>query len=136
MTTVFEAAHAVEAHMVLNLLQQQGVAGRIEGEYLQGAIGQLPARGLVRVVVDAEDLASAQAIVAAFEAEQPSDATSLTPARSVDSRWAWFLAGVLFGALAAAAVLSRPAAPGGQVAQARTDSAPAGLMTAGNPSGR
>jgi hypothetical protein len=136
MTTVFEAAHAVEAHMVLNLLQQQGVAGRIEGEYLQGAIGQLPARGLVRVVVDDEDLAAARAIVAAFEAEQPSDATSRAPAQAAPSRWAWFLAGVLLGALAAAAMLRQPVAPGGQVALAPTDAAPTDAMTAGNPSGR
>jgi hypothetical protein len=118
MTTVFEAAHTVEAHMVLNLLQQQGVAGRIEGEYLQGAMGQLPARGLVRVVVDDADAPVAHAIVAAFEAEQPSDTAPRPPAPAASSRWWWFLAGVLLGALAAAALLRQPAAPVGQVARA------------------
>jgi hypothetical protein len=51
MRRVFEASSGLDAHMILNLLQQQGITGRIEGEYLQGGIGELQAMGFVRVLV-------------------------------------------------------------------------------------
>ena len=51
MKRVFQAANAIEAHMILHLLQQSGIPGHVEGEYLQGGIGELPAAGLVNVVV-------------------------------------------------------------------------------------
>lgn len=43
MKCVFTASTGVEAHMVLNLLEQEGIEGRIEGEYLQGGVGDLQA---------------------------------------------------------------------------------------------
>ena len=73
MKSVFEASNSVEAHMVLHLLGQHGLAGRVEGEYLTGAMGDLPVAGLVRVVVEEPDYDAARAVVAAFEAEQPPD---------------------------------------------------------------
>lgn len=38
MKVVYQASNAVEAHMILHLLEQQGLAGRIDGEYLQEAL--------------------------------------------------------------------------------------------------
>ena len=97
--------------MVLNLLQQQGVTGRVEGEYLQGAVGQLPASGLVRVVVDEADAARARAIVAAFEAAQPAEPTARTAARP--SRLLWAGAGLVVGVLATTALLRSPVSESG-----------------------
>lgn len=48
MRSVFEASSGLEAHMILNLLDQRGISGRIEGEYLQGG-GELQAMGFVHV---------------------------------------------------------------------------------------
>ena len=45
MTRVFHAANSIEAHMVLHLLEQAGITGDLEGEYLQGGVGELPAGG-------------------------------------------------------------------------------------------
>jgi hypothetical protein len=109
-TTVFQAANLVEAHMVLDLLKQQGLAGRVDGEYLQGAVGELPAGGLVRVVVmDDEDAPAARRVIAEFEAAQPAETTP-PPSRSRGgtSRLGWASLGALLGVLATLAALHTP----------------------------
>lgn len=50
--TVYEAANAIEAQMLQDLLKQDGIATRIDGAFLQGAVGELQAGGLVRLVVE------------------------------------------------------------------------------------
>jgi len=57
--------------MILDLLAQQRIAGRIEGEYLQGGVGGLQAMGLVRVLVHEADYAEARRIVREWESQQP-----------------------------------------------------------------
>ena len=74
MRTVYEAASGVEAHMVLHMLEQAGIDGRIDGEYLAGGVGELPAMGLVRVLVDPADATRAREIIAAWEQKQPAAA--------------------------------------------------------------
>jgi hypothetical protein len=68
MKTVFDASNNIEAHLVMHQLQQAGIDARIEGEYLQGGIGELPAAGNVRVVVNPKDEAEARAVIADWEA--------------------------------------------------------------------
>ncbi|MEN8226403.1 MAG: DUF2007 domain-containing protein, partial [Bacteroidota bacterium] len=41
MKCIFEASSGLEAHMISNLLQQDGIEARIDGEYLQGGVGEL-----------------------------------------------------------------------------------------------
>lgn len=112
-TTVFEAANLVEAHMVQDLLRQQGLQARVEGEYLPGAMGELPARGLVRVVVDEMDAPAACRVIAEFEAEQPRDDASASSAaqarRKAPSRVGWATLGLLLGVVATVAALRTPA---------------------------
>lgn len=93
--------------MVLHLLRQHGLQGRVEGEYLVGAMGDLPAAGLVRVVVDEPDYAAARAVVAAFEAEQPPDSAHPPPPRG-PGRLAWAGMGLALGIVATAAALRVP----------------------------
>jgi hypothetical protein len=107
MKTVFEASNAVEAHMVLHLLQQQGLQGRVDGEYLQGGIGELPAVGLVRVVVDDADYEAARAVVTAFETTQPTVPT-MPPAPRAPSRTAWAGVGLVAGILLTWAAMRAP----------------------------
>ncbi len=47
MKVVFDASSNIEAHLVKHQLQQAGIDAKIEGEYLQGAVGELPAMGNV-----------------------------------------------------------------------------------------
>jgi Putative prokaryotic signal transducing protein len=68
MTCVFEARSAVEAHMIVHLLERCGIAARIEGEMLAGGMGELPVFGLIRVVVDESDVAMARQTVRDWEA--------------------------------------------------------------------
>jgi hypothetical protein len=67
MVVVYEAENAIEAHMLRARLAQTGIAAEISGEYLLGALGDLPARDLVRLLVPEEDFAEARAVVADFE---------------------------------------------------------------------
>lgn len=67
MPTVFQAANALEAHLVADLLERSHIEARIEGEYLAGGIGDLPVVGLVRVVVSEEDMELARSIIAQWE---------------------------------------------------------------------
>ncbi|NCF72708.1 MAG: DUF2007 domain-containing protein [Gammaproteobacteria bacterium] len=67
MKTVFDASNNIEAHLAMHQLQQAGIDARIEGEFLQGGIGQLPVAGNVRVVVHPNDEAEARTVIADWE---------------------------------------------------------------------
>jgi len=80
MRTLYEAASALEAHMLQDVLRQEGISARIDGEYLTGALGELPAAGLVRLVVDEDDYAAARAVIERWEQASPASAAP-APAR-------------------------------------------------------
>jgi hypothetical protein len=84
--------------MVLNLLEQRGIAGRIEGEYLQGGVGELSAMGFVRVLVAEESYAEAMQIISEWEAIQPPEEKS-KPETSASIALRIFIAGVFVGAV-------------------------------------
>ena len=71
MKSVYEASTGLDAHMILNLLEMRGISGRIEGEYLQGGIGELQAMGMVRVMVEERDYDAARQIISEWESIQP-----------------------------------------------------------------
>jgi len=71
MKSVYEASNSVEAYMILDLLNMSGISGRVDGEYLQGAVGELPAIGLVRVMVNESDYAAAKKIIEEWDKNQP-----------------------------------------------------------------
>ncbi|MES2015926.1 MAG: DUF2007 domain-containing protein [Pseudomonadota bacterium] len=110
MKLLYQAAHSVEAHMIVNLLEQQGVAARIDGEYLQGGIGDLPAFGLVRVMVAEDDFAQAQAIVTQWDAQQPASMEAPAPLAptTARARAGVFAAGLVIGLLCAVAWYRAP----------------------------
>jgi hypothetical protein len=82
MQNIYEAANAVEAHMLRDLLQQEGIAAHIHGEYLQGGMGELPAAGLVRLAVDEADVDRARALLTSWEKTQPAESAAVTPKTS------------------------------------------------------
>ena len=71
MRILYEASSAVEAHLLKDLLAQEGVPASIHGEFLQGAMGELPAAGLVRLMVADEHYAAGRALIARWEAATP-----------------------------------------------------------------
>lgn len=80
MRLLYQAEHLYDAQMVHNLLQQHGLHGWIEGAALIGAVGELPANNLVRVVVANSDYEAARQLLndwqnAQFELPNPAEAT-------------------------------------------------------------
>jgi hypothetical protein len=92
MKSVFEASTGLDAHMILNLLEQRGISGRIEGEYLQGGIGELAA------MVAEEKYAEARQIIGDWEAIQPPEEKS-QPETSTSIALRIFISGVFVGML-------------------------------------
>ena len=84
--------------MILNLLEQRGISGRIEGEYLQGGIGELSAMGFVRVLVADENCAEAMQIISEWESIQPPEEKA-KPETSTSIALRIFISGVFVGAV-------------------------------------
>lgn len=110
MRTLYEASSAVEAHMLIDVLRQQGLTAHLHGEALQGAMGELPAAGLVRLVVDEADYPAARAAIQDWERTQveptPSPAASAAPRRGSGLRG--FVIGMAVGVAATYAVYRSP----------------------------
>ncbi len=81
MKNVFDAENALEAHMIVHLLERSGIEANVVGEHLQGGIGELPASGNIRVVVEPDDVRAAREVIAEWEASrriEPSTETKAT----------------------------------------------------------
>lgn len=96
MKTLYEAANAVEAHMLVDVLGQQGIPATVHGEHLQGGVGELPAAGLVRVMVDDDDHAAGRAVIARWEASAPKETPPPRP-RAKGRGMPAFVAGLVLG---------------------------------------
>lgn len=97
MKTLYQAGSAVEAHMLCDLLKQEGITAVIHGEALQGAIGELPAAGLVRLVVDEADYAQARELVERWDAAQPAHEVRHKPPATKSRVMGFFLLGLALG---------------------------------------
>ena len=73
MKSIYQAAHGVDAHMVRALLEQAGIPAQVRGEYLQGALGELPVSGMVAVWVPEADAARARELVLDWERSVPEE---------------------------------------------------------------
>ncbi len=67
-TCIYRASNALDAHLVQGVLAQHDIEAYIEGEYLQGGVGDLQAIDLIRVMVNSPDVPQAESIVADWEA--------------------------------------------------------------------
>ena len=98
MKSIFEASSGLEAHMILNLLQQQGIECRIDGEYLQGGVGELQAMNFVRVLVEDHDVSRAKAVIDEWDATQTDATVVQKPVRKSTGIATGMLFGLLIGA--------------------------------------
>lgn len=97
MKCIFEASSGLEAHMISNLLQQAGIVARIDGEYLQGGIGELQAMGFVRVLVDDADYIHAQQVIKSWDSAQSEPTKRVEPKRKSSGIGIGLLLGLLIG---------------------------------------
>ena len=73
MQKVYSAQNPVEAHIVRGLLEQQGIEARVNGEYLQGGIGELPLVDLITVSVADGDVDAALEVIRDYEESPPAN---------------------------------------------------------------
>ncbi len=72
MKIIFHADHVTEAHLVAEILKSVGIRPFVSGGLLQGAMGELPATGLVTVsVIDDEEEAAIVAIQDQYSQHEP-----------------------------------------------------------------
>jgi hypothetical protein len=71
MIIVYRAANIADAHLIRQMLEAEGMPAFIQGEYLQGAVGELPANTEILVRVSDEHFDAAGAVVAEWESGEP-----------------------------------------------------------------
>lgn len=69
MKIVYRAENIVDANLVKAALAGEGIPAFVSGEFLIGAIGELPARDLVAVMVADADLERAAPVAQAIDAD-------------------------------------------------------------------
>lgn len=118
MKTVYNAANMLEAQMLLDVLRQEGITAHIRGAHLQGAMGELPAAGLVRLEVDEEDHVRAREAIDRWEAASPVPDTPVgTTANGSAGRSGWALpalGGLALGVALSFGLMRVPASSEGQ----------------------
>ncbi|MFC5743847.1 putative signal transducing protein [Dyella tabacisoli] len=67
MRIAYRAETLIDAHLVKDALEREGIPAFISGEYLTGAVGQLPALDYVAVLVPESSQAAADAVVRGVE---------------------------------------------------------------------
>lgn len=88
MIQVYSPANSAEAHMLTHLLEQNGIRAHIHGEALQGGVGDLPASGLLQLLVADEQHEQARQVIRNWE-------KASTPAETVDRRGLTMLASAI-----------------------------------------
>jgi len=74
MIPVYDAANAFDAQLVHDLLQGAGMPAHVSGTGLVGAVGELPAEGLVQVWVHEEHAPAARELIREWlEGEVPDE---------------------------------------------------------------
>lgn len=73
MRSIYEPAHSIEANLVVGLLHQIGIKAHIAGEYLQGGAGELPAFGVMQIIVEDKDAEAARQLIEEWNNAIPLD---------------------------------------------------------------
>ena len=69
MEIVYQAENIIDAHLVKNALEHEGIHAFVSGQYLTGAAGELPPLALVNVMVAEFDWPRAREIAQRIDAE-------------------------------------------------------------------
>lgn len=97
MKCVYEASDLLEAHVIQGLLEQHRISSFIEGEHLIGAVGELPASALVRILVNDEDLPAGVSLMRDYDGNnQPLNEQATLAQGGMPRRASWLLAAMAF----------------------------------------
>ena len=77
MRIAYRAESLIDAHLVKDALERAEIPAFVSGEYLTGAVGQLPALDYVAVMVPESSAAAADAVVRQVEAQLAAARASL-----------------------------------------------------------
>ncbi len=90
MQTIYHAANAIDAQLVVDLLASEGIRAHVQGSFLAGGVGELPAGDLVRVQVADGEALHARAVLAQgrVASEVVDDALDPMLVRSWQRAWA------------------------------------------------
>ena len=71
MQRIYEPQDLMEGELLLAMLASEGIEAYLTGRHLAGAVGELPACGLLGVMVEDDQAHSAQQLIAADNAALP-----------------------------------------------------------------
>lgn len=71
MQRVYEPQDLMEGELLLCMLASEGIEAYLTGQHLTGAVGELPACGLLGLMVENAQAQGAQQLIAAYNAAQP-----------------------------------------------------------------
>ena len=87
MQIVYRAENIIDANLVKNALEAEGIPAFVGGQYLTGAIGELPPMPLVNVMVSAIDWPRARTIAQGIDAELAEYRAESEPESGLGAGW-------------------------------------------------
>ena len=73
MQRIHEPADLMEAQMLISMLRSEGIDVYLQGEDLVGGMGELPALGLLGLMVEDEDAQHARELISSYQQATPID---------------------------------------------------------------
>lgn len=71
MQRIHEPADLLEAQMLISMLRSEGIEVHLQGADLVGGMGELPALGLLGLMVEDQDAQRAQQLIASYQQATP-----------------------------------------------------------------
>jgi hypothetical protein len=71
MQRIYEPQDLLEAELLMGMLASEGVEAHLAGRHLLGAVGELPALGLLGLLVEDDDAEHARRLIDAYNAAAP-----------------------------------------------------------------
>ena len=71
MQRIYEPQDLMEGELLLGMLASEGIDAYLTGQHLAGAVGELPACGLLGLMVEDAQARSAQQLISAYNAALP-----------------------------------------------------------------
>ncbi|WP_263262776.1 DUF2007 domain-containing protein [Pseudomonas sp. RIT-PI-S] len=68
MRRIYEPESLLEAELLVGMLASEGVVAHLSGAHLMGGVGELPALGLLALLVDDDHAERARALIDAYNA--------------------------------------------------------------------